>query len=1222
MNEAGLLNSMPLEDLKVTCERLERSCQDMRSLLSEFEEEQAMLRQEQNRLHKRVEKAQRKVKGRQERFLDNLLNDMEQLEVSNLLSSIFRAKEEQKAKRRRWTAAESQGGKSTVQQKLQDNDLSGPFSDVNVQLSWAFGLQKGGMKRAEFGTEAAELQKWVREVMSGDPVAEAEALPDAMWAAQLAKRAVESSPQKARHSPSSSPKAPGPGMGFYTEQPSPTAVIRPAVRAPRPDGEASPEHSGAEDPSHFDTLVGLVSNVAGHQVAQQMERSFEAAQHLAQQARAASKARMDGRGSGADMPAAPTFSRRLQEAGAVINFFADWATGKEAELSREGEGEEVYLPRPLPSDKAQARLGEAGSEPGKTGPVSRDARRAKFQEAFSSYLQQKAPDLQSPEKLRAPPISVAPPRAAAPEDPEPPTPPPAPPTREALLQEALRAAEVEEEETVEPCAVPYGVLAQVTSLAGGCVRLSWLFDWESAPDEMSSEEWARRGFEVLCSEEGQEDSEDVKVLPFSKSPAALELPAGQRYRLQVRATLSDSRQSGTTTWTSAPSSAVSADLRAPTSPVKAQASSPVSLDSEATLPNLQVPKAKSKGRVAANFGAFMAAAVPSPSAPNAAAAKVVMGGSVRQQARPDPLVAPYPRVVSAGPVDAASEKAEMAERLRLRGQSGTRETSNTHDSHPRSSSFDSDDESLAKLSLALRSLEKNTVARQKRQLQEVASEAAHQLPERLEVPPSAMFRRDELDLAQGRPAILGIDNSSSADAHSIRLPEDFFEDFEQRWRFLPGSNSAARTFRRIWGYKSVLKHAIVGGFKAYEFGIPRPSYDAEASENAARRAARALQRNLSLVQNHVHRADAQLARYLRQAALLFGLPGGLNSYTTPPLAVGFGYHFDPSDAIILQVEGNKTWELCSRRYPNALSFVNLTYNQVPVDSPEVANCSQIVLREGDAMYLPVGQIHRAQANDELSIHLTMSLNRQFCSASAVLLNVAEQINPSKEFGFAQPNFVSWVHGAAADESLAPLHAVPRSLRCRPPGKKRVCPSWRGFLDEGLAGQALARDPPGLPEAPDAAMLSACVEDVRAAVQLLKSHPASAKPLVLGVRIAGKESPVVGRLPPVQVLDGIAQLLGPQPCNRTLLAWQKLLLRQHLEYYEAALRVDDFDEELNLEVDTVHESAEEKLIRQELQGLNIDELFADVDEDMVEESGPWNGDASVALPFTWDFPEDS
>ncbi|CAE7228685.1 RIOX1, partial [Symbiodinium microadriaticum] len=340
--------------------------------------------------------------------------------------------------------------------------------------------------------------------------------------------------------------------------------------------------------------------------------------------------------------------------------------------------------------------------------------------------------------------------------------------------------------------------------------------------------------------------------------------------------------------------------------------------------------------------------------------------------------------------------------------------------------------------------------------------------------------------------------------------------------------------------------------------------DAGPADDAARHAKRALRRNLTLVQNHVHRGDALLSRYLRQAALLFGLPGGLNSYTTPALAVGFGYHFDPSDAIILQVEGNKTWEICGRRFPNAFSFANLTYNQIPNDAEDVANCSEVVLGVGDALYLPVGQVHRAQANKALSIHLTMSLNRQFCSATAVLLNVAEQINPSKEFGFARSlaDLCSSLCASALETFRKPR---PGFLRFSEPalgllGKQRFCPAWRGFLDDGLAGKALAKDPPGLPEAPDAAMVSACVEDLRKVVRLLKAHPASAKPLLLGVRLAGKESPVVGKLPPTQVLDGIAQLLGPQPCNRTLLAWQKLLLRQHQEYYEASFRLDDFFDE--------------------------------------------------------------
>eukprot|EP00435_Cladocopium_sp_Y103_P033822 s3158_g8.t1 len=191
----------------------------------------------------------------------------------------------------------------------------------------------------------------------------------------------------------------------------------------------------------------------------------------------------------------------------------------------------------------------------------------------------------------------------------------------------------------------------------------------------------------------------------------------------------------------------------------------------------------------------------------------------------------------------------------------------------------------------------------------------------------------------------------------------------------------------------------------------------------------ALREKWTLVQNHVHRSHARPAQFLRNASILFGLPGGLNSYTTPAFATGFGYHFDPSDAIILQVEGNKTWELCARRLTNSFSFANLTYNQVPAGDHDVKSCSTVVLQEGDALYLPIGQIHRARTSDHRSIHLTMSLNRQFCSSAAVLLNVAEQINPSKEVGFAQMNFVSWVHDVATEGDLAFLHDVPRAFRC-------------------------------------------------------------------------------------------------------------------------------------------------------------------------------------------------
>ncbi|CAE8585612.1 unnamed protein product, partial [Polarella glacialis] len=299
----------------------------------------------------------------------------------------------------------------------------------------------------------------------------------------------------------------------------------------------------------------------------------------------------------------------------------------------------------------------------------------------------------------------------------------------------------------------------------------------------------------------------------------------------------------------------------------------------------------------------------------------------------------------------------------------------------------------------------------------------------------------------------------------LELPEDFFRGtFEHRWSFLPGPSQAKEIFQKIWGLRMVLAYAAAEGFKAFERGIPRPAADPESrgDARAVRAARRALRKNLSLVQNHVHRSHAPLARYMRKASAFFGLPGGMNSYTTPAGTTGFGYHFDPSDAFILQVSGTKTWELCNRRLTDPFGFANLTYNQVPAGDLDVLNCTNVVLSEGDALYLPIGQVHRATASDATSVHLTMSLNRQFCSSAALLLNVAEQINPSKEVGFAQPSFVKWLHRTAADPGfrLAELHDVPPALLCQESAATRgrgarssaACAASRGFLDERVLGE--------------------------------------------------------------------------------------------------------------------------------------------------------------------------
>jgi len=224
-------------------------------------------------------------------------------------------------------------------------------------------------------------------------------------------------------------------------------------------------------------------------------------------------------------------------------------------------------------------------------------------------------------------------------------------------------------------------------------------------------------------------------------------------------------------WSSALSSAVSADLRAavPTSlPVSASAVSskapaeelvesakpaltkPAPLaapvNNTAAEPVVQEPKApapKAKGRVAANFGSFLAKQAATSTQSASSHQKVVMGGSSRppssasQASASDPLAAAQPRVVAARPLDPVAEKREMtqlSQRLRVRaGYSGSRQADTSLDLRPRSSSFESDDEdSLAKISSALSNLEKSQAALKQRE-EVVAEEGHHSLQKRLDM---------------------------------------------------------------------------------------------------------------------------------------------------------------------------------------------------------------------------------------------------------------------------------------------------------------------------------------------------------------------------------------------------------------------------------------------------------------------------------------------------------
>jgi hypothetical protein len=110
--------------------------------------------------------------------------------------------------------------------------------------------------------------------------------------------------------------------------------------------------------------------------------------------------------------------------------------------------------------------------------------------------------------------------------------------------------------------------------------------------------------------------------------------------------------------------------------------------------------------------------------------------------------------------------------------------------------------------------------------------------------------------------------------------------------------------------------------------------------------------------------------YCRELEALLGHPAHANAYLTPRRSQGLPVHHDTHDVFVLQVAGSKRWlvsepvlelPLRDQRYSAELGEPGETVLDV-------------VLRSGDALYLPRGWLHQALTSDEDSLHLTVGVN--------------------------------------------------------------------------------------------------------------------------------------------------------------------------------------------------------------------------------------------------------
>jgi ribosomal protein L16 Arg81 hydroxylase len=131
----------------------------------------------------------------------------------------------------------------------------------------------------------------------------------------------------------------------------------------------------------------------------------------------------------------------------------------------------------------------------------------------------------------------------------------------------------------------------------------------------------------------------------------------------------------------------------------------------------------------------------------------------------------------------------------------------------------------------------------------------------------------------------------------------------------------------------------------------------------------------TIVLQGLHRLWPPLIDFVRQAVDELGHPVQANAYITPPTNRGFDPHYDVHDVFVLQAAGQKRWIVHEPVHDHPLPSQPWTQHRAAI-AQRVAGDPVIdtVLSAGDALYLPRGWVHSAQALDTTSIHLTVGVS--------------------------------------------------------------------------------------------------------------------------------------------------------------------------------------------------------------------------------------------------------
>ncbi|WP_019549473.1 cupin domain-containing protein [Streptomyces sulphureus] len=161
----------------------------------------------------------------------------------------------------------------------------------------------------------------------------------------------------------------------------------------------------------------------------------------------------------------------------------------------------------------------------------------------------------------------------------------------------------------------------------------------------------------------------------------------------------------------------------------------------------------------------------------------------------------------------------------------------------------------------------------------------------------------------------------------------------------------------------------------------------------------------------LHRTWGPVADFAARLSTELGHPVQANAYVTPPQSRGFDDHYDVHDVFVLQVEGTKRWLVHEPVHPDPLRDQPWTdFRSAVAEAAKEKPDLDAVLEPGDVLYLPRGWLHAAQAQGEVSIHLTLgvhnwtryALAEQLTHSALALLREEPWMRGTLPLGVAEP----------------------------------------------------------------------------------------------------------------------------------------------------------------------------------------------------------------------------